>query len=72
MQVRVPDYFDEFSCLAGAFWKGVDPCSEAGEHSGKLVVGNAGEKRRRMKYRKKFFHKKPSFVENSTDLLLLV
>ena len=37
---------------------------------GKLVVGNAGEKRRRMEHRKKFFHKKPSFVENSTDLLI--
>ena len=57
---------------AGAFGEGVDPCPEAGEHGGKLVVGNAGEKRRRMKYRKKFFHKKSSFVENSTDLLLLV
>ena len=44
----------------------------AGEHSGKLLIGNAGEKRRHMEYRKKIFHKKSSFVENSTDLLLLV
>ena len=57
---------------AGAFGKGVDPCPKAGEHGGKLIVGNAGEKRRRMEHRKKFFHKKSSFVENSTDLLLLV
>ena len=45
---------------AGTFGKGVDPRLKAGEHDGKLVVGNAGEKRRRMKYRKKFFHKKLS------------
>lgn len=57
---------------AGAFGKGADPCPKAGEHGGKLIVGHAGEKRRRMEHRKKIFHKKSSFVENSTDLLLLV
>jgi hypothetical protein len=57
---------------AGAFGKGVDPCPEAGEHGGKLVVGNTGEKRRGVERLEKFFHKKFSFVENSTDLLLLV
>ena len=57
---------------AGAFGKGADPRPKAGEHSGKLLVGNAGEKRRGVEYREKFFHKKHSFVENSTDLLLLV
>ena len=29
---------------AGAFGKGVDPRPKAGEHGGKLLVGNAGEK----------------------------
>ena len=55
---------------AGAFGKGVDSCPKAREHGGKLLVGNTGEKRRRMEYREKFFHKKSSFVENSTDLLI--
>ena len=55
---------------AGAFGKGADPRPKAGEHGGKLLVGNAGEKRRHMENRKKFFHKKTSFVENSTDLLI--
>ena len=57
---------------AGAFGEGADPRPKAGEHSGKFLVGNAGEKRRRMEQRKKFFHKKSSLVENSTDLLILV
>jgi len=57
---------------AGAFGKGVDPRAKAGEHGGKLRIGNAGKERCRMKHRKKFFHKKSSFVENSTDLLRLV
>ena len=42
---------------AGAFGEGVDPRPKAGEHGGKLIVGNAGEKRRRMEHREKFFHK---------------
>ena len=57
---------------ARAFGEGADPRPKAGEHGGKLLVGNAGEKGRRMEHREKFFHKKSSFVENSTDLLLLV
>ena len=54
----------------GAFGKGVEPRPEAGEHGGKLLVGNAGEKGRGVEHREKFFHKKSSFVENSTDLLI--
>ena len=42
---------------AGAFGKGIDPRTKAGEHGGKLLVGNTGEKRRRMEHREKFFHK---------------
>jgi len=57
---------------AGTFGKGTDPRPKAGEHGGKLLVGNAGEKGRSVEHREKFFHKKSSFVENSTDLLLLV
>ena len=56
----------------GAFGEGADPRPKAGKHGGKLLIGNAGEKRRGVEYRKKFFHKKLSFVENSTDLLPLV
>ena len=40
-----------------------DVYKRQGEHSGKLLIGNAGEKHRRMEHRKKFFHKKTSFVE---------
>ena len=37
-----------------AFGKGADPRPKAGEHGGKLIVGNAGEKRRGVEYREKF------------------
>ena len=45
----------------GAFWKGVDPCPEAGEHGGKLVVGNTGEKRRGVERREKILSQKVLF-----------
>ena len=72
IETNYTQYIHAGAKQAGAFWKGVDPCPEAGEQGGKLVVGNTGEKRRGVERREKFFHKKFSFVENSTDLLLLV
>ena len=46
-------------------------CSQTGEHSGEFLLRDTGEKLRRTEHWEKFFHKKSSFVENSTDLLIL-
>ena len=45
---------------------------KAGEHRDKFVLRDAGKERRGGENGKKFFHEKSPFVENSTDLLLLV
>ena len=44
---------------AGTFGKGVDPRPKAEEHSGKLLVGNTGEKAPPYGAPEKFFHKSP-------------